>query len=185
MGMNVYVYIFYFCIIFVLKKDYFWMFLGFGDFDGIYFFKWFLGFLCVDLYVFLIFGFDLLVIVIFLMFNIKYLFVVVEFELLVVDGRKGRIFVFNIVCGFVVNILDIIYVLKGGLIKGVVLDVIDFEFFLDGYEFWSMENVIIIFYVFGVLIYYNERVLFILEYNFKRLSEDMELVNKVNKREGY
>ncbi|VBB76784.1 Putative D-3-phosphoglycerate dehydrogenase [Podospora comata] len=185
MGMNVHAYTLHPRTTPASKKDHSWTPLGLGDPDGIYPSKWFSGSSRADLHAFLTSGLDLLVIATPLTPNTQHLLAAAEFELLAADGRKGRTFVSNIARGPVVNTPDIIHALKEGLIKGAALDVTDPEPLPDGHELWSMENVIITPHVSGASTHYNKRVLSILEYNLKRLSEDTEPVNKVNKREGY
>lgn len=185
MGMNVHAYTLHPRTTPASKKDHSWTPLGLGDPDGIYPSKWFSGSSRADLHAFLTSGLDLLIIATPLTPNTQHLLAAAEFELLAADGRKGRTFVSNIARGPVVNTPDIIHALKEGLIKGAALDVTDPEPLPDGHELWSMENVIITPHVSGASTHYNKRVLSILEYNLKRLSEDTEPVNKVNKREGY
>ncbi|KAK0741961.1 hypothetical protein B0T21DRAFT_360453 [Apiosordaria backusii] len=158
---------------------------GLGDPDGIYPSKWFSGSSTADLHAFLASGLDILVIATPLTPSTEHLLSAAEFELLAADGRKGRTFVSNIARGPVVSTPDIIHALKAGLIRGAALDVTDPEPLPDGHGLWNTENVIITPHVSGASTRYNERVLSILEYNLERLSEDRELVNKVNKKEGY
>ncbi|KAK4644115.1 hypothetical protein QC761_301930 [Podospora bellae-mahoneyi] len=185
MGMNIHAYTLHPRTTPASKKDHSWTPPGLGDPDGIYPSKWFSGSSRADLHAFLTSGLDLLVIATPLTPNTQHLLAAAEFELLAANGRKGRTFVSNIARGPVVNTPDIIHALKEGLIKGAALDVTDPEPLPGGHELWSMENVIITPHVSGASTHYNERVLSILECNLKRLSEDTEPVNKVNKREGY
>ncbi|KAK4184692.1 oxidoreductase-like protein [Podospora australis] len=167
------------------KRDLSWTPPGLGDPEGVFPSKWFSGHSTSDLHTFLSSDLDILVIATPLTPNTQYLLSAAEFEVLAANGKRGKTFVSNIARGPVVNTLDLITALEEGLIKGAALDVTDPEPLPFSHQLWSTKNVIITPHVSGASTRYNERVLAILKYNMERLSKGEELVNKVNKEDGY
>lgn len=181
MGMFVYVYIFYFWDILELCCDYFYLFFGFGDVEGVLFCKWFFGGFKEEFYIFFGFDFDFFVVVFLFILKIEKFIFIVEFEVL----KKKWMFFSNIGCGFIVDLEVLYYVFENEVICGVVLDVIDLELFLDGDKFWGVKNIIIIFYVSGRLYLYKDRLFVILKVNLEVLVEGKEFMNRVNWKDGY
>ncbi|KAL2166241.1 hypothetical protein VTG60DRAFT_3081 [Thermothelomyces hinnuleus] len=100
-------------------------------------------------------------------------------------ARRGRTFVSNIARGPVVDTDALLRALETGQIRGAALDVTDPEPLPDGHPLWAAPNVIVTPHVSGASTRYSERVLAILEVNLHRLAEGGELVNRVDRREGY
>ncbi|KAK0715957.1 oxidoreductase-like protein [Lasiosphaeris hirsuta] len=166
------------------RRDESWTPAGLGDPNGIFPSRWFSGGSKEDLHKFLGSGLDLLVVATPLTNNTQHLLAAPEFQVLA-DKRPGRTFVSNIARGPVVETDDLIEALETGLIRGAALDVTDPEPLPDGHKLWAAKNVIITPHVSGASTSYAKRVLAILGYNLKRLSEGQDLTNKINRKEGY
>ncbi|KAK3352854.1 hypothetical protein B0T25DRAFT_195310 [Lasiosphaeria hispida] len=166
------------------RRDDSWTPAGLGDPNGIFPTKWFSGGSKEDLHKFLGSGLDLLVVATPLTNNTQHLLAAPEFKVLA-DAKPGRTFLSNIARGPVVETDDLIEALETGLIRGAALDVTDPEPLPDGHKLWTAKNVIVTPHVSGASTSYSKRVLAILEYNLKRLSEGQELTNKINRKEGY
>ncbi|KAL0944941.1 d-isomer specific 2-hydroxyacid dehydrogenase [Colletotrichum truncatum] len=154
---------------------------GLGDPEGKFPSKWFSGASKADLHAFLGSGLDLLVVATPLTDKTSHLLAAEEFEIL----SAKKTFVSNIARGPVVNTEDLIEALDKELIRGAALDVTDPEPLPEGHPLWKAKNLLITPHISGMSTSYAERILAILDYNLKRLSEGKRLVNVVNKREGY
>ncbi|KAF6804570.1 d-isomer specific 2-hydroxyacid dehydrogenase [Colletotrichum sojae] len=154
---------------------------GLGDPEGKFPARWFSGASKADLHAFLGSGLDLLVVATPLTDKTSHLLSAEEFRIL----SEKRTFVSNIARGPVVNTDDLIEALDKGLIRGAALDVTDPEPLPEGHPLWKAKNLLITPHISGLSTSYADRVLAILEYNLKRLSEGKRLVNVVNKKEGY
>ncbi|CAM1505824.1 Fc.00g114610.m01.CDS01 [Cosmosporella sp. VM-42] len=154
---------------------------GIGDPDGIYPSKWFSGGSKEEIHEFLASDLDLLIISTPLTEKTRGLLSKPEFRVL----SKKKTFVSNIARGPIVDTNDLIDALDQGVIRGAALDVTDPEPLPDGHRLWSAKNVFISPHVSGQSDVYYDRVLEILRVNLGRLSEGKDLVNKVNRNDGY
>ncbi len=166
------------------RHDSSWTPPGLGDTEGIFPSRWFSGASTEDLHSFLSSGLDLLVISTPLTSNTKHLLSAAEFAVLAAAG-KGRTYISNVARGPVVNTDDLIAALEDGSIRGAALDVTDPEPLPDGHTLWGTKNVIITPHVSGASTQYATRLLAILQHNLRRFSAGEELVNKIDRREGY
>ena len=166
------------------RRDSSWTPEGLGDPLGVFPSKWFSGASKADLHKFLSSGLDLLVIATPLTDNTQHLISAPEFEVLA-SVKKGKTYVSNIARGPVIQTDDLIAAVEGGLIRGAALDVTDPEPLPDGHKLFSTKNVIVTPHISGASTAYNTRVLAILDYNLTRLSEGLELTNKVSRKDGY
>jgi phosphoglycerate dehydrogenase-like enzyme len=163
------------------RRDHGWAPPGLGDPDGIFPSKWFSGGSKEDLHEFLGSGLDLLVIALPLTDKTKHLIGHAEFDVL----SKKKTFVTNIGRGPIVVTDDLIDALENEKIRGAALDVTDPEPLPDGHRLWKVKNLIITPHVSGNSVNYLDRLLSILESNLERLSEGKDLINKVNRKDGY
>lgn len=154
---------------------------GLGDPEGVFPSKWFSGESKEELHEFLGSGLDLLVVSLPLTDLTRNLLSASAFEVL----SKSRTFVSNIGRGPIINTTDLIEALDKGVIRGAAIDVTDPEPLPDGHPLFKAKNIIITPHVSGASSSYNTRVLAILEHNLSRLSEGMELTNKVSRKDGY
>lgn len=154
---------------------------GLGDPDGIYPSKWFYGGSTAELHDFLGSDLDLLVVALPLTPATTGLLSTPEFEVL----SKKKTFLSNIARGPIVSTDNLIEALDKELIRGAALDVTDPEPLPDGHPLWSAKNAIVTPHISGASTSYFDRVWDIVKLNLQRLSEGSELLNKVNRREGY
>ncbi|KAG9255538.1 D-isomer specific 2-hydroxyacid dehydrogenase [Emericellopsis atlantica] len=154
---------------------------GLGDPEGLLPRKWFSGTTKEDLHAFLGSDLDLLVIAVPLTPVTRHLIGEEEFAIL---GKK-RTFVSNIARGPVIKTDDLVEALNSGTIRGAALDVTDPEPLTDGHPLWSAKNVIITPHISGMSSKLAERVLGVLRQNLTNLSQGADLVNRVNRKEGY
>lgn len=154
---------------------------GLGDPEGIYPSKWFYGGSKEDLHTFLGSDLDLLVVALPLTPATTGLISMPEFEVL----SKKKTFLTNIGRGPIVKTDDLIEALDKGLIRGAALDVTDPEPLPDGHPLWSAKNIMVTPHISAASTSYYDRVWGITKLNLQRLSEGGELVNKVNRKEGY
>ncbi|KAF4982769.1 hypothetical protein FZEAL_1670 [Fusarium zealandicum] len=156
---------------------------GLGDPEGVFPSKWFSGGTKEEIHDFLGSGLDILVIATPLTDKTRNLIAKAEFQVL---GAK-RTFVSNIARGPIVNTDDLIGALNSGLIQGAALDVTDPEPLPDGHPLWSAKNVTITPHISSTSAAYFSRLFEIFSLNLERLSEGEEedLINKVNRKEGY
>lgn len=163
------------------RRDDGWMPAGLGDPDGVFPSRWFAGETTAELHAFLGSGLDLLLIALPLTAMTRGLIGRAEFEVM----AAKRTFVSNIARGPIIVTDDLIDALEDHVIRGAALDVTDPEPLPDGHPLWTAKNVIITPHVSGGSSGYYERVQAILKTNLQRLSQGKELINKVNRREGY
>ncbi|KAI8686680.1 hypothetical protein NCS56_00328500 [Fusarium sp. Ph1] len=155
---------------------------GLGDPEGAFPSKWFSGGSKEDIHAFLGSDLDLLVIATPLTAKTKNLIAKPEFQVL----SKKRTFVTNIARGPIVNTDDLIEALNTGVIRGAALDVTDPEPLPDGHPLWSAKNITITPHISAASAAYYYRLLDIFRLNLERLSQGREdLINKVNRKEGY
>ncbi len=163
------------------KKDNTYTPPGLGDPDGLLPSKWFSGETKEELHAFLGSGLDILVIALPLTPKTEQLLAAPEFEVL----SKKKAFVSNIGRGPIVNTDHLIDALEKGLLRGSALDVTDPEPLPPGHPLWKAKNTFITPHVSGNSAAYAQRMLAILDTNLERLSQGKELVNRVNRKEGY
>lgn len=154
---------------------------GLGDPEGTYPSKWFFGGSTEELHSFLGSDLDLLVVALPLTPATTRLISAPEFKVL----SKKKTFLSNIGRGPIVKTEDLIEALDSGLIRGAALDVTDPEPLPDGHPLWSAKNVVVTPHISASSTSYFERVWAITKLNLERLSNGGDLVNKVNKKEGY
>lgn len=154
---------------------------GLGDPDGIYPSKWFYGGSKEELHSFLGSDLDLLVVALPLTRATTGLISTPEFEVL----SKKKTFLSNIARGPIVSTDDLIEALDKELIRGAALDVTDPEPLPEGHPLWNAKNVLVTPHISGASTSYFDRVWDIVKLNLQRLSEGSELLNKVNRKEGY
>lgn len=155
---------------------------GLGDPEGEFPSKWFSGGSKAEIHAFLDSDLDLLVIATPLTAKTRNLIAKPEFQIL---SRK-RTFVTNIARGPIVNTGDLIEALNTGAIQGAALDVTDPEPLPDGHPLWSAKNVTITPHISAASAAYYQRLLDIFRLNLERLSQGRgELINRVNRKEGY
>ncbi|KAH7323020.1 D-isomer specific 2-hydroxyacid dehydrogenase [Stachybotrys elegans] len=154
---------------------------GTGDVEGSFPSKWFSGSSTAEMHEFLGSDLDLLVVSLPLTPKTQGLLSKPEFEVL----SKKRTFISNISRGPIVNTEDLIEALENDVIQGAALDVTDPEPLPEGHKLWNTKNLIITPHTSGLSTAYLERVLDILLLNLHQFSEGKELINKVNKKEGY
>lgn len=163
------------------KKDYSYSPPGLGDPDGIFPSKWYYGESTEELHEFLGSDLDLLVVAMPLTPKTTGLISAPEFKVL----SKKKTFISNIARGPIINTDDLIEALNGEVIRGAALDVTDPEPLTDGHPLWSAKNVLVTPHISGASTSYFDRVWGIVKLNLQKLSEDKELTNKVNRKEGY
>lgn len=100
-----------------------------------------------------------------------------QFEVL----SKKQAFVCNVGRGPIIDTDSLIEALEQGKIRGAALDVTDPEPLPEDHPLWKAPNVIITPHCSGNSSHYYERVLKILSYNLRRLSQGLPLVNKVDR----
>lgn len=177
MGMNVYAYTHHPRDTPESRRDTSFVPSGLGDPEGLLPSKWFSG----SLHNFLSSGLDMLVIALPLTGKTLHLIGRAEFALM----AERRTFVSNIARGPIVKTDDLIEALNNGMIRGAALDVTDPEPLPKGHPLWKAKNVIITPHCAGTTSSYAKRMMKVLETNLERFSKDEELVNRVNKEEGY
>lgn len=181
MGMEVYAYTLHERKTPESKRDYSYTPAGLGDPEGIFPSKWFFGESKEELHQFIGSGLDLLVVALPLTEKTTGLISAPEFKVL--SGKKT--YVSNIARGPIIDTDDLIEALDSELIRGAALDVTDPEPLPDGHPLWSTKNAVVTPHISGASTSYFDRVWAILKLNLGRLSEGKELINKVNKKEGY
>ncbi|RGP81735.1 d-3-phosphoglycerate dehydrogenase [Fusarium longipes] len=155
---------------------------GLGDPEGKFPSKWFSGGSKEDIHAFLDSGLDIVVIALPLTDKTKGLISKPEFEIF----SKKRTFVVNIARGPIVDTDDLIEALNSEKIVGAALDVTDPEPLPDKHPLWSAKNVIITPHISGNSSFYYKRLFDIFALNLERVSAGRhDLINKVNRREGY
>ncbi|KAJ4258759.1 hypothetical protein NW762_007846 [Fusarium torreyae] len=155
---------------------------GLGDPEGEFPSKWFSGDSKEEIHAFLNSGLDILVVSTPLTEKTKGLISKPEFEIL---GKKNT-FLINIARGPIVNTDDLIEALNSETIRGAALDVTDPEPLPDNHPLWSAKNVTITPHISAASSFYYRRLLDIFRLNLERLSEGRnDLINKVNRKEGY
>ncbi|KAL6921051.1 hypothetical protein FSST1_005077 [Fusarium sambucinum] len=155
---------------------------GLGDPEGEFPSKWFSGGSKEDVRAFLDSGLDIVVIALPLTEKTRDLISKPEFDIL----AKKRTFVVNIARGPIVNTKDIIEALNSEKIVGAALDVTDPEPLPENHPLWSAKNVIITPHISANSSFYYKRLFDIFGLNLERLGAGQsDLINKVNRREGY
>ncbi|GKU22037.1 unnamed protein product [Fusarium langsethiae] len=155
---------------------------GLGDPEGKFPSKWFSGGSKEDIHAFLDSGLDIVVIALPLTDKTRGLISKPEFGIL----AKKRTFVVNIARGPIVDTDDLIEALNSEKIVGAALDVTDPEPLPDNHPLWSAKNVIITPHISGSSSFYYKRLFDIFGLNLDRLGAGRtDLINKVNRREGY
>ncbi|CEI66079.1 unnamed protein product [Fusarium venenatum] len=155
---------------------------GLGDPEGEFPSKWFSGGSKEDVRAFLDSGLDIVVIALPLTEKTRDLISKPEFDIL----AKRRTFVVNIARGPIVNTNDIVEALNSGKIVGAALDVTDPEPLPKNHPLWSAKNVIITPHISANSSFYYKRLFDIFGLNLERLGAGQsDLINKVNRREGY
>lgn len=154
---------------------------GLGDPEGAFPSKWFHGNTPEAINEFLSQDLDLLVLCMPLTDLTRHMISAPQFQIL----SKKKAYVSNIGRGPIINTPDLIDALDQGLIRGAALDVTEPEPLPKESPLWLKKNVIITPHVSGNSTRYNERVLGILKYNLKRMSEGKGLVNVVDRKLGY
>ncbi|KFA47378.1 hypothetical protein S40293_07613 [Stachybotrys chartarum IBT 40293] len=152
-----------------------------GDIPGDLPSRWFSGASTAAIHEFLASDLDLLVVCLPLTPKTRGLISAPEFEVL----AANKTFVSNISRGPIVNTDHLIAALEHGVVRGAALDVTDPEPLPEGHRLWGVRNLIVTPHVSGNSTAYTRRVLDILRLNLERLSEGGELINRVNRKEGY
>jgi phosphoglycerate dehydrogenase-like enzyme len=98
---------------------------------------------------------------------------------------KPTAFLINVARGKIVNQKELINALQEGVIAGAALDVVEEEPLPKESTLWSMDNVIITPHIAGVFPNYWEKCVNLFIENYKRFIEKKELINVVNKKEGF
>jgi D-2-hydroxyacid dehydrogenase (NADP+) len=98
---------------------------------------------------------------------------------------KPTAFLINVARGKIVKQEDLINALQEGKIAGAALDVVEEEPLPRESALWSMDNVIITPHIAGVFPNYWEKCVNLFIENYKRFIEKKELINVVNKKEGF
>lgn len=154
---------------------------GLGDPDGRFPAQWFHGASKAALHAFLGSGLDLLVVALPLTAATTGLLAAPEFAVL----ARHKTFLSNIARGPIVETDHLVAALNAGLLRGAALDVTDPEPLPEGHPLWRAKNVLVTPHISAASTSYFERVWAITKLNLQRLSEGGELVNKVNRKEGY
>lgn len=181
MGMDVYAYTLHERKTPESKRDNSYSPPGLGDPDGSLPSKWFFGESTEELHEFLGSGLDLLIVAMPLTPKTTGLIGKAEFEVL----KAKKTFVTNIARGPIVKTDDLIEALDKGVIRGAALDVTDPEPLPDGHPLWSAKNVIITPHISAASTRYFDRLWEIVKLNLGNLSRGKNLLNEVNRREGY
>lgn len=154
---------------------------GTGDPKGEFPSKWFHGPTKKDLNTFLRQDLDILVICLPLTALTNNMIAKEQFEIL----SQRKTFVSNVGRGSQINTKDLIEALENGMIRGAALDVTDPEPLPKNHPLWKAPNVIITPHVSWQTKQYSKRVLAILDFNLKRLSNGKPQVNMVDRVLGY
>ncbi|WXC56602.1 hypothetical protein SNK03_002536 [Fusarium graminearum] len=155
---------------------------GLGDPEGEFPSKWFSGGSREDVHAFLDSGLDIVVIALPLTAKTQGLISKPELEIL----AKKRTFLINIARGPIVNTDDLIQALNSEKIVGAALDVTDPEPLPKKHPLWSAKNVTITPHISAISSFYFKRLFDIFGLNLERLGVGQtDLINKVNRREGY
>lgn len=155
---------------------------GLGDPEGEFPSKWFSGGDREDVHAFLDSGLDIVVIALPLTAKTRGLIAKPELEIL----AKKRTFLVNIARGPIVNTDDLIQALNSERIVGAALDVTDPEPLPKKHPLWSAKNVTITPHISAISSFYFKRLFDIFGLNLERLGVGQtDLINKVNRREGY
>lgn len=99
----------------------------------------------------------------------------------------------NLLSGFLVNVArgkivveeDLVKALQEGVVKGAALDVFEKEPLSPESPLWEMDNVIITPHIAGTSSLYWGKMKELLKEQFKRFLQGKQLLNVVDKREGY
>ncbi|PSR83339.1 hypothetical protein BD289DRAFT_501238 [Coniella lustricola] len=181
MGMDVYAYTLHERKTPESKRDTSYAPPGLGDPDGSLPSKWFYGDSTRELHAFLGSGLDLLIVAMPLTPKTTGLIGKAEFEVL----KANKTFVTNIARGPIIKTDDLIEALDHGLIRGAALDVTDPEPLPDGHPLWFAKNVIITPHISAASTSYFDRLWEIVKLNLRNLSRGKDLLNQVNRTEGY
>jgi phosphoglycerate dehydrogenase-like enzyme len=154
---------------------------GLGDVDGALPSKWFSGGSTEELHEFLGCGLDLVVVALPLTPSTTGLISKAEFEVL---GRN-KTFLSNVARGPIVDTDALYDALEKDVIRGAAIDVTDPEPLTDDHKLWTAKNIIITPHVSGNSTAYAFRVFEILKINLRNLIEGRDLMNKVNRKDGY
>lgn len=98
--------------------------------------------------------------------------------------RAGAVLV-NVARGRLVDEAALVDALEAGRLCGAALDVFATEPLPPGHRFWSLPNVLLTPHVSAYSHRFWEREIALVEENLRRYLEGEEMVNVVNKREGY
>lgn len=98
---------------------------------------------------------------------------------------KRRTFLSNIARGPIVDTDALMKALDEGSIRGAALDVTDPEPLPDGHSLFSKKNLIITPHVSASTRSYGSRTADILELNLAKFSKGEDLINVVNRKDGY
>jgi phosphoglycerate dehydrogenase-like enzyme len=176
------------------KKDRGFIVPGTGDPEGEIPSAWYHGFEKSKLHEFLRQDIDVLVVSVPLTKETHHLLSKEEFDIL----AQKNAFVSNISRGQIIDQEELIRQLeafekdrgnkvmegrKG--IRGAALDVTDPEPLPDGHPLWTAPNCIVTPHISGLGISYTERAFQVLELNLERKEKGEDLVNLVNRNEGY
>jgi D-2-hydroxyacid dehydrogenase (NADP+) len=101
------------------------------------------------------------------------------------DMMELKPYFYNLARGPVVNTKALIDALRAGKIKGAGLDVFDEEPLDERSPLWGMENVIITPHIGGLVPHYFDGAIDLFTENLKRFLSGEELLNVVDKQEGY
>ncbi|KAH8678468.1 D-3-phosphoglycerate dehydrogenase [Xylariales sp. PMI_506] len=154
---------------------------GLGDPEGSFPSAWFSGSDTASVNEFLAQDLDLLVLAMPLTRETRNVIAAPQFEIL----SKKRTYVSNIGRGGLIKTDDLIHALDRGLIRGAALDVTEPEPLPRDHPLWHKKNVIVTPHVSGNSHKYNDRVLDLLQFNLKRMSEGGKLINVVDPKKGY
>ncbi|WP_333781256.1 phosphoglycerate dehydrogenase [Oceanirhabdus sp. W0125-5] len=102
-----------------------------------------------------------------------------------ISKMKDGVFFINVSRGMIINEKDLIKNLKNGKIKGAALDVFYEEPLPAENELWNLENVIISPHNSWLSEMRNERRFEGIIENLRRYKEGLEVINKVDMKEGY
>ncbi len=98
---------------------------------------------------------------------------------------KNSAFLIDISKGGVVRHRELIYAVKNKIIAGAALDVFEEEPLPRDSELWNSDNVIITPHISGITVDYAQKVGSFFCDNLKRFIEGRDLMNIINKAEGY